>query len=416
MAQMHPLLARQPIFDRNMGVVAYELLYRASLDNHAAVTDGNTASTQVLLNAFTELSVEKVVGQHRAFINFTGDLMDARLPFDTSQLVVEVLESEAIDSNLLHRLKTLRENGFAIALDDFEITEESEPLLAYADIVKLDVLALSEQQLVTHIQQLKNLGIQVLAEKIETFEMLEQCKAMGCDMFQGYFLERPAIIEGHRLNESKQAVLQLLAKLNEANVAFTDVEEIISRDPVLSFKLLRLVNSAAFGLPRTIESLRQALTLLGLKIIKNWIGLLAMAKLGDKPAELSAQALTRAKLCELMAAQTRPESQCDTFFTAGLLSMLDAFMDSPLESVLAEIQLSEELKAALLDYSGEEGNFLRTVIHYEHGEWNAIDWDYLKTKDLDPGSLSTLYLQTLCWVDETQRAIQAEVQTLPIKP
>lgn len=414
MAQKHPLLARQPIFDRNMEVVAYELLYRASQDNQAFVTDGNTASSQVLLNAFTQLSVEKVVGNHRAFINFTGDLMDARLPFDSSQLVIEVLENEVIDSNLLHRLKTLRENGFTIALDDFEITPQSEALLAYADIVKLDVLALSEAELTTHIEKLKALGIQVLAEKIETFDMLEHCKALGCDMFQGYFLERPAIIEGHRLNESKQAVLQLLGKLNDPDVAFTDVEEIISRDPVLSFKLLRLVNSAAFGLPRTIESLRQALTLLGLKIIKNWIGLLAMAKLGDKPAELSAQALGRAKLCELMAAQTRPESQCDKFFTAGLLSMLDAFMDAPLETVLSEIQLSEPLKNALLHFEGEEGKFLRAVIDYEHGEWGAIDWAYLEGKNLDPGSLSTLYLQTLCWVDETQLAVQAEVKTLPL--
>ncbi|MDO6747286.1 EAL and HDOD domain-containing protein [Gilvimarinus sp. 1_MG-2023] len=408
MSKTCPLLARQPIFDRDMQVVAYELLYRTSEDNHAVITDGNSASSQVLLNAFTELSLNKVVGNNRAYINFTGDLMDTTFPFDTSQLVIEVLENETVNSRLLHRLKTLREAGFAIALDDFELTPTTEPLLAYADIVKLDVLALSDSQLTDHIKKTKALGIQVLAEKIESMAMLEHCKSLGCDLFQGYFLERPSIIKGRRLSESKQAVLQLLAKLNEPNVAFEDVEKIIERDPVLSYKLLRLVNSAAFGLPRTIESLRQALTLLGLKIIKNWIGLLAMAKLSDKPAELSAQALSRAKFCELIAAQSRPEYECDRFFTAGLLSMLDAFMDAPLEQVIGSIQLSDQLKAALLEHAGEEGKLLLTVIDYEHGNWSAIDWAYLKSRNLDPGSLTALYIQTLSWVDDTQLSIQAD--------
>ncbi|WP_020210402.1 EAL and HDOD domain-containing protein [Gilvimarinus chinensis] len=408
MPQEHPLLARQPIFNRNMEVVAYELLYRTDQQNRANISDGNIASTQVLLNTFTELSIEKVVGKHRAYINFTGSLMDANFPFDVSQLVVEVLETEHIGANLLHRLKTLREKGFTIALDDFELSEQSEALLPYADIVKLDVLALTPNQLLQHTQKLKPLGLQVLAEKIETFEMLDFCKSIGCDMFQGYFLERPKVLSGQKLSESKQAVLQLLAKLNDKNASFEDIEIIISRDPVLSFKLLKLVNSAAFGLPRTIDSLRQALTLLGLKIIKNWIGLLAMAKLGNKPAELSIKALSRAKMCELVAGSQKPISQCDSYFTAGLLSMLDAFMDAPLEKVLQDIQLSPSLRDALLDHKGEEGKLLQIVIAYEHGEWEKIDWAYLATYNLDPHSLSSLYLQTLSWVDETQQALHTE--------
>ncbi|UTF60952.1 EAL and HDOD domain-containing protein [Gilvimarinus sp. DA14] len=411
MPHEHPLLARQPIFNRNMEVVAYELLYRTDQQNRAEVLDGDIASTQVLLNTFTELSIEKVVGKHRAFINFTGALMDAHLPFDVSQLVVEVLETEELDASLLHRLKTLRDKRFTIALDDFELSSENESLLPYADIVKLDVLCLTQNDLDRHVKKLKALGIQVLAEKIETFAMLEYCKAIGCDMFQGYFLEKPQIITGQRLSESKQAVLQLLAKLNDKNAKFEDIEDIISRDPVLSFKLLKLVNSAAFGLPRTIESLRQALTLLGLKIIKNWIGLLAMAKLGNKPAELSVKALSRAKMCELIAATRQPLSQCDSYFTAGLLSMLDAFMDAPLEKVLRDIQLSPSLRSALLEHKGEEGKLLQTVIAYEHGEWEAIDWDYLSTYGLNPSSLSALYLQTLSWVDETQQTLRAEVKS-----
>ncbi|WP_041523470.1 EAL and HDOD domain-containing protein [Gilvimarinus agarilyticus] len=408
MPQELPLLARQPIFNRTMDVVAYELLYRADHENRAQFTDGNSASTQVLLNTFAELSIEKVVGHHRAFINFTAALMETRFPFDTSQLVIEVLESEVINANLLHHLKRLREDGFSIALDDFVLTKESAALIPYADIIKLDVLALNDRQLIEHVNYLKPLGVQIIAEKIETFAMLEHCRELGCDLFQGYFLEKPQVLKGQRLNESKQAVLQLLARLNDPNAAFEDIETIIARDPVLSYKLLRLVNSAAFALPRTIESLRQALTLLGLKIIRNWIGLLAMAKLGDKPAELSVKALTRAKLCELVASQTRPHTQCDTFFTAGLLSTLGAFMDAPLPKVLEDIQLSPALRNALLDQTGTEGQVLKAVIHYEHGQWQDIDWAFLAEQQLDPHTLTALYLQTLAWVDETMLTLHAE--------
>jgi|SRR5690554_433607 len=411
MPQELPLLARQPIFNRAMEVVAYELLYRADHSNTAQFTDGNSASTQVLLNTFAELSIDKVVGNKRAFINFTAALIETRLPFDTSQLVVELLENEVINAHLLHNLKSLYEEGFTIALDDFVLSEASVALIPYADIIKLDVLALTDSQLMAHVNYLKPLGVQLVAEKIETFEMLDHCLALGFDMFQGYFLEKPKLIKGQRLSENKQAVLQLLAQLNDPEAAFEDIEEIIARDPVLSYKLLRLVNSAAFALPRTIESLRQALTLLGLTIIRNWIGLLAMAKLDDKPAELSAKTLIRAKMCELIASQTRARTDCDTFFTAGLLSTLGAFMDTPLIEVIDTIKLSTALRDALLERKGAEGKVLQCVIHYEHGEWGQIDWHYLAGQQLNPHSLSALYMQTLQWVDATMASLQPDLES-----
>ncbi len=384
-----------------MVVCGYELLYRSHTSHPPLIVDGDSASSQVLLNTFTDLSIHKVVGNKRAFINFTGPLMDAPLPFDTGQLVIEVLESEYTSPRLLHRLKVLKEKGFTIALDDFELNAHTEPLVAYADIVKLDVLALNEAQLQQHIAWLKPLGVAILAEKIETFAMLEACRALGCDYFQGYFLERPQLISGRRLSENKQSVVALLAAINSPDVEFEDIEEIISRDAVLSYKLLRLVNSAAFGLPRTIESLRQAITLLGLKIIKNWVSLLAMTNLDDKPLELAVKALIRARFCELLAATSHPRHQCDSFFTVGLLSTLDAFMDVPLPQLLGDIHLSDSLRQALLEGTGEEGKLLRIAIAYEHGEWDDIDWEYLQQRGLDQTQAAELYMQTLEWVDDT---------------
>lgn len=401
MSELLPLLARQPIFNQKMQVVAYELLCRSTEMINGKFDDGDMASSQVLLHTFTELSIDTVVGNHLAFINFTRTLLLTPPPFDKKQLVVEVLEGQRIDAQMLHSLKVLREQGYSIALDDFELTDETEGLVPYADIIKLDVLQLSKEQLIEHIAYLKPFGITLLAEKVETYEMLEFCKESGFDLFQGYFLARPKIIKGRKVTENKQAVLQLLSALHDPDVAIDKIEELISHDPLLSYKLLRLVNSAAFALPRTIESLRQAITLLGLNIIRNWINLLAMANLGDKPRELSIAALTRARMCEVIAASMNGKPRQDSFFTVGLLSTLDAFMDAPLEVLLDNISLSAQLNQALLNHLGDEGKVLDIVEHYERAEWDKIDWEYLQSRSINPEKLSHIYLNALQWVAAT---------------
>lgn len=401
MSELLPLLARQPIFNRSMQVVGYELLCRSSSQNRATFTNGDSASSQVLLHAFTDLSLEKVVGRLKAYINFTRTLLITPPPFDRRQLVVEVLEDQVVDQALLDGLKQLRREGYTIALDDFVLSAHTDPLLDYADIIKLDVLQLTPSQLRDHIAHLRPRGLTLLAEKVETYEMLEQCRDLGFDLFQGYFLARPKVISGRKISESKQAVLQLLAALHDPDVSIVRVEQLLSQDPVLSYKLLRLVNSAAFALPRTIESLRQAITLLGLDIIKNWVNLLAMANLGNKPTELSVAALTRAHMCEALAKIMRDSRRQDTFFTVGLLSTLDAFMDAPLDVLLANLSLSPELSEALLHHQGHEGRILDIVEHYERGDWGGIDWPYLDTVGISPSQLSQVYLESLQWVSDT---------------
>ncbi len=405
MSELLPLLARQPIFNRSMQVVAYELLCRTSSLNQATFSNGDSASSQVLLHTFTDLSLEKVVGKHKAYINFTRKLLITPPPFDRRQLVVEVLEDQIVDQALLDGLKQLKSEGYTIALDDFVLNDQTRPLLAYAEIIKLDVLQLSETELVDHIEQLKPRGHTLLAEKVETYEMLERCQTLGFDLFQGYFLARPKILSGRKISESKQAVLQLLAALHDPDVSVLRIEQLLSQDPVLSYKLLRLVNSAAFALPRTIESLRQAITLLGLDIIKNWVNLLAMANLGNKPTELSVAALTRARMCEALAKIMRNDARQDAFFTVGLLSTLDAFMDVPLDVLLGNLSLSRELSEALLLHQGHEGRILGIVEHYEQGAWELIDWAYLDSVGITPSQLSQAYLEALEWVSRTMDQI-----------
>lgn len=401
MSELLPLLARQPIFNRKMQVVAYELLYRASDINQATFDDGDRASSQVILNTYSNLSMAAVVGHHQAYINFTRTLLRTPPPFDRSQLVIEVLEDQQIDSQMLDSLKSLKEQGYTIALDDFVLSAETCRLLPYADVIKLDVRALDERQLYEHINYLKPQQKILLAEKVETYESLEFCKNAGFELFQGYFLARPKIIKGHQVTESKQAVLQLLSILHNPEVSIAQVDRLISQDPMLSYKLFKLVNSAAFALPRSISSLRQAITLLGLNIIRNWVNLLAMANLGDKPLELSVAAMTRARMCELIAQASNQEARSDAYFTVGLLSTLDAFMDVPMESLLTNISLSPELTNALLTHAGDEGAVLKIVEHYELGQWDLIDWPYLAQRNITPGQLSHIYLDALTWVSET---------------
>lgn len=401
MSDALPLLARQPIFNTKMKVVAYELLCRSSHVNRADFSNGDAASSQVLLNAFTELSISNVVGKHLAFINFTRNLLQTPPPFDRKQLVVEVLEGQKVDAAMLHALKVLREHKYTIALDDFVLTPETQSLIPYADIIKLDVLQLSAKDIVAHVKHIQPFGIKLLAEKVETYEMLEFCKSTGFDLFQGYFLARPQIISGRKMSDNKQSVLQLLSALQDPDVPVDKVEKMLARDTVLTFKLLRLVNSAAFGLARKVDSLKQAIMLLGLNKIKNWVNILAMSNLGDKPHELSVSALTRARMCELIANQLTGKVKADGFFTVGLLSTLDAFMDVPMATLLDSISLSQHINDAILKQLGNEGKVLEIITYYEKGEWQNIDWDYLTANNISAEKLALIYVETLEWVDKT---------------
>jgi len=405
MTEVIPLLARQPIFNGNMQVVAYELLCRNSDLKFIGTTDGDAASSQVLLNAFTELSIEQVVGKHKAFVNFTRTLLSSPPPFNRQKLVIEVLEGQHVDAAMLHALMRLREQGYTIALDDFELTENSKSLVAYADIIKLDVLSLSPEKLQQHMDYLKPFGITLIAEKVETYEMFEQCKAMGFDLFQGYFLAKPRVITGRKISENKQSVLQLLSALHDEEAPIEKIERMIARDTLLSFKLLRLVNSAAFGLSRKVESLRQAILLLGLNKLRNWVNLLALSNLSGKPHELSVAALTRARMCEMIATHINQRNRPDAYFTVGLLSTLDAFLDSPLEELLGNLSLSESLNQAMLTHAGPEGMVLKLVQAHEQGHWQDIDWKQLDELGITPELFAEIYVDSLGWVAETMNSV-----------
>jgi EAL and modified HD-GYP domain-containing signal transduction protein len=400
MSQAVPLFARQAIYDRDMDVVSYELLFRHSDQNYASFVDGDQASSTVLLNAFGDHSLEDLTQNKPAFVNFTPTLINNPPMIPSANLVVEILEDVKVDAQLIQSIEKLKSDGYTIALDDFFISKDTKKLLGFADIIKIDVLSLSNSQIQKYVDRLKPLKYKLLAEKIENHEMMQFCLDLGFDLFQGYFLCKPQIVTGRRVDENKQATIKLLAALNDRDVDFDTVVDTLASDPALSYKILRLVNSSAMAMPVEIKSLNQAVSMLGLKAIKNWASFLLLANAGNKPRELGVISMCRAKFCENLGAMAGDKNLSDSCFTVGLLSNLDAFLDMPMEELLDKLNLAEEIRSALRNQQGLVGEIFDLAQKYERGDWGNIKWDALSKYDINAQAANTHYANAVFWATE----------------
>ena len=328
-------IARQPIYNHALNVIAYELLYRDDGQNRASFVDGDTATSQVVINAFLEIGLENLVGQHKAFINLTRSfLLESQpMPFPKEQVVLELLENIVMDNEVVAACRRLVAAGHILALDDFVYNETSKSLLETIHIVKIDVLALGMEQTRRHVAALKPFKVKLLAEKIESYEILEQCQVLGFDYFQGYFLARPNLIKQQRAPVVRLTALRTLSILQNPQAEVTDIEAIIAQDVSLSYKLLHYINSAAVSLPKKVDSIRQALIIAGTQCIRLWATLIVFSNFNEKPHEIMTIALARARMCELLAEKMRLKNT-ESFFTVGLFSVLDALMDQPLKDIL----------------------------------------------------------------------------------
>lgn len=393
-------VGRQPIYDRRLGVVGYELLFRAGGQAESAeFADPDQASTQVILNTFVEIGLEQLVGDKPAFLNLTRSFLlgEYSFPFPRNRVVLEILESIEVDDSVVAAVRGLTQRGYQIALDDFTNHPRLRPLLELADIVKLDVLQCDRRELQARVAELRRHDVRLLAEKIETQEMYEFCHDEGFDYFQGYFLCRPKTVGVQVVRAGRLASLRLLSRVQDPAIHLDELEQIIRQDVGLSFKLLRLVNSAFHTLPVQIQSIRQTLLLLGLQRIRAWASLLLLAGIEEKPQELMVTAMVRARMCERLGV-ARGDSNVDAYFTAGLFSALDAIMDMPLEEVLRELPLSGELADALLRGAGRIGEAVACVVAYERGEWERV-----ALSGIDSDHIARAYLEAVRWATEAGR-------------
>jgi EAL and modified HD-GYP domain-containing signal transduction protein len=393
-------VARQPIYDVNLEVYAYELLFRDADTNHAAFSDEEAATASTVVTTFSDIGLDALVGGRSAFVNATRVFVmrDFVTLLPAGRVVLEMHRTEALDPDVLAELRRLAGLGYLIALDDFVIREDSMPLLEVAHFVKFDVQAFTRDQLAQQLHALRGHKVSLIASKIEDHHTFEGCKELGFDHFQGYFFCQPKTVTGKGIPSNRLTQMRLMAALQDPNCELEQLERSITTDLGVSFRLLRWINSAYFSLPRKVDSVREALMLLGVRNVRSWALLMTLATIDDQPSELIRTAMVRAKMCELIAkAIDRPDT--DAHFTVGLFSVVDAFMNMRMEDVLGELPLSPEVGAALRDCSGPLGEVLSWVLTYERGRFECLE----PAAEAD-AMLRDAYLVALRFAEEAQAA------------
>ncbi len=369
-------VARQPIFNRYKELYGYEILFRNGFDNFYNALDSDLSTSKILINSFLVIGTDSLTGGRRAFINFTEQTLKTNLAyfFPKEVLIVEILETVPITDEIIAIARKLKSQGYKIALDDFVFSDEYSELLPYADIIKVDFLNTTTFERIQIHNAISRFNIKLLAEKIETHEDFHEALSLGYSYFQGYFFSKPEIIESKDIPIYKLNYLEILQQIHKEDVDFGKLEEIIKRDVSLSFKLLKFINSASFGFSSQIGSIRQALSLLGIREFKNWLSFVVLHSIAmDKPQELIVTSLIRAKFAELLATPSYLKSNASECFLMGLFSLVDAFFDKDKKEILPELPLADNIKNAILDNEGPYADVYQFITAYEKGNWEMVN-------------------------------------------
>lgn len=394
-------IGRQPIFDRNQQTYGYELLYRHKNRGPEADVNGDIVTARTLLYTFLEFGLKSLVGPHLAFINFTRILFTDEQPhlIDKKRFVLEVLEDITFDSEFVNGLRKLHESGYIIALDDYRFEPHWDPLLPYCSIIKVDILGLDVETFADKITRLKERGLLLLAEKVETHAEFEMTLSLGFDLFQGYFFAKPQVLNTPFLQSNQMLMLKMIARINDPEVDLDDLGRLIAQDPKLSFKVLRFINSSAMGLTNKIKSIPQAVMYIGLKKLRAWASLFAMSNLRVKNSEIMKTGLVRAELCQSISKELavgEPESA----YTIGLLSILDALLNQPMDQLMKDMPLPVEMAEALVKHAGPYSIGLNCVLNFERGQ-SLESFAPLISVD----KLNTLYIQAMTNAENILREI-----------
>lgn len=372
---MEVYVARQPIFKKNKHILGYELLFRDGMSNYFPEIDQDTATSNLLSNSFLNMGIDRITRRKMAFINFTENLLLQRLPllFPKEKLVVEILENVEPSVDVIDVCKDIQRKGYDIALDDFFYHIKFAPLIDLAGIIKLDFRAMPLEEIAESVEILSKYNVKFLAEKIESYGEFHRAVEMGFEYFQGYFFSRPQILKGVDISGPRMSLLEIMAEANKNDFKFDRLENMISRDVIVSYKLLRYINSAYYKRLNEISSIHQALVLLGEKRIRRFMSMLAMTNLAsDKPHELIRSSIIRAKFCESIGELSPSYISTAELFTLGLFSLIDAILDDSMENLMAKLPLSEAIKNALISGKGPLNAYLRLSKYYEKGEWTGV--------------------------------------------
>ena len=394
-------VARQPIFDRHEHVYGYELLFRSGLENRYTGNDGEAAARDVADN-FLTAGAKTLTAGRKAFINCTRQFLvnEYATLLPKAETVLEILETVEPDAEVLAACRRLKDLGYVIALDDFVYAEKFQPFIELANIIKIDFQLSAPSDRQQAVAKFAPLGIQMLAEKVETRAEFAEARDRGYVYFQGYFFCDPEIIPSPHLPAFKVHYLRILQAISKPELDRSEIVAIIDREVSLCYKLLRFVNSALFGFRYEISSTRHALALLGDRELKKWASVAAVLGMaGNEPNELVLTSLTRGRCCELLAANLRVRKDEQSMFLLGVFSLMEAMLGRPIMEIVSEIALPDMVRAALLGRSNRYREILDLVTAFEAGRWSEVS-ALARGLRQDESQLSAAYLQAVDWAQK----------------
>ncbi|WP_295624226.1 EAL and HDOD domain-containing protein [uncultured Nitrosomonas sp.] len=409
-------LGRQPILDRNRNLVAFELLFRQEGSEEAAnVINDLSASANVIVNAYGKFGIHNVLGHQRGFINADPDLIlsDIISLLPSKHIVLEVKEFASITPEFLQRCKELKQRGYQFALDNIvAVNNQVELLLPLVSVVKVDVLAQTKDQLTQLVNQLNLWPVLLLALKVENQEQETHCRQLGFQMFQGYYFAKPEVMSAKHVDTDKVSLLKLLALVMRNNDQDSDIDQIekeFKNQPSLSYNLLRMVNSGNEGLPLIINSIKQAVQLMGRKQLQRWIQLLLYtssqsADTDSLSDEITQTAVTRGKLMELIATAERPhdKNHHERAYMVGILSLLDELLGIEMQQIVSKLGISDDTSQALLTRHGRLGQALKLIEAKEKGEITSIHSLLSELGFLSLDDFSDIEMQAIAWVNRAE--------------
>jgi EAL and modified HD-GYP domain-containing signal transduction protein len=392
-ADAEVLFARQPILDASGRLAGYELLYRGDGGSESP----HAATSRVAASALSDLGLRQATGGAPAFINVTTEFLLAMdpLPFGPEGVVLEIAADRLPDGPLIERLSRLRQHGYMLALDGYAGQPGADPLLDFATLAKVDARGVNPTALALLVTHLRGRGIRPIANAVDAHSDHDRCADAGFELFQGDFVCRPREVVGHNVPTASIGALRLAAGISAGDADVDELEKAIALDPGLSLRLLRFVNSAAFSLRHQIKSVRQAITLLGPRTVRQWAMLLLLSGIDEQRGPLLVTALSRGRTCEAIARRLGADD-ADAYFFTGMLSVVDALLDLPMDEAIRDLPLAEDVVAALVQRAGGKGRTLTMAEACERGSW-----DDAALPSLDAAELAVLHVEALTWADAT---------------
>jgi len=392
----YSFVARQPIFTTDEKVFGYELLFRDGVEDYFRAQDPDLASRKAL-DTTMQMGLQTLCDGRRAFINCTRDMLlkDYITLLPSPHTVVEVLESVPPDDLVKAALQRLKQAGYMIALDDFTTDDPREPLADFADIIKVDVRATTPEQRATLIRRYGPWRCRMLAEKVETREEFLAAKTAGFVYFQGYFFQKPELMQAREVPANRLNYVRLLQAVSRPELELRELEHLIKQEASICYRLLRYLNSAAFGIQNEVHSIRHALAMLGEREVRRWIRLVTTLTAGDgKSSELVTSAMVRARFCELMS--HRIKSGESDLFLMGLLSMIDVILEMPMTRILETISVDSDTKAVLLGGPSRLRPLYELMLARESGDWEGTT-RHAKKLGLTESEVAEAYWQAMQW-------------------